>query len=138
RAGLDVDDVPVDESNLAARATTRLAAYLGRAPTVSLHINKAIPVAGGLAGGSADAAGALLACSDLWGADVPVETLHRLAADVGSDVPFAVSGGTAVGEGRGETVRAVPVEGALAWVVVVGTGGLSTPAVYRRLDEMRA
>src|SRR5699024_8697641 len=89
-------------------------------------------------GGSADAAGALLACSDLWGADVPVETLHRLAADVGSDVPFAVSGGTAVGEGRGETVRAVPVEGALAWVVVVGTGGLSTPAVYRRLDEMRA
>src|SRR5699024_5452803 len=138
RSGVHVDDVPLDASDLAARAATRLATYLGRPDTVSLHIDKAIPVAGGLAGGSADAAGALLACNDLWDANVAVDTLRRLAADLGSDVPFAVTGGTAVGQGRGETVRAVPVEGSLAWVVVVGTGGLSTPVVYRRLDEMRA
>lgn len=135
--GVDVGAVPTDASNLAVRAASALAARLGRAPAVALHIDKAIPVAGGLAGGSADAAGALLACNDLWRAGLTTAELCDVAADLGSDVPFAVTGGTAVGTGRGEILHPLEVAGDLSWVVVSAARGLSTPAVYRRLDEMR-
>lgn len=136
--------VPDDQSNLAVRAAHALAKRRPavRRPTVRsgvrLGIRKEIPVAAGLAGGSADAAGALLACAQLWQLRLSNAKLATVAASLGSDVPFSLLGGTAVGTGRGERLRPVPVGGTLHWVLAVADGELSTPDVYRRLDELRA
>ncbi|MFK0190346.1 4-(cytidine 5'-diphospho)-2-C-methyl-D-erythritol kinase [Kitasatospora sp. NPDC090308] len=136
--GPDADAVPLDGDNLAARAARLLAAHHGLAdPGVHLHIDKAIPVAGGMAGGSADGAAALLACDALWGLDTPFDTLLELAAELGSDVPFALLGGVALGRGRGELLEPLPVSGTFHWVFAVADGGLSTPAVFRECDRLR-
>ncbi|GAA2723760.1 4-(cytidine 5'-diphospho)-2-C-methyl-D-erythritol kinase [Actinocorallia aurantiaca] len=137
-AGASVEGVPTGPDNLAAKAVVRLAGHLGRAPEASVHIEKAIPVAGGMAGGSADAAAALLACARLWEADVPLPVLMDLAADLGSDVPFALLGGTAVGLGRGERLTPLSCEGEFHWVFALADGGLSTPAVFAECDRLRA
>ncbi|NED95020.1 4-(cytidine 5'-diphospho)-2-C-methyl-D-erythritol kinase [Phytoactinopolyspora alkaliphila] len=129
--------LPADGTNLAVRAVHTLAAAAGVPARAHLRVTKAIPVAAGLAGGSADAAGALLACNALWGLGWTVERLAGLAATLGSDVPFSLVGGTAVGTGRGEKLDPLVVPGALHWVLAVADGELSTPAVYRRLDELR-
>jgi 4-diphosphocytidyl-2-C-methyl-D-erythritol kinase len=136
-AGRDADVVPTDDSNLAARAARVLAAHHGVEADVALHIDKDIPVAGGMAGGSADAAAALLACDALWGLDTDRETLFALAAELGSDVPFSLHGGVALGEGRGEKLTPVPAGGTFHWVFAVADGGLSTPAVYGECDRQR-
>ncbi|WP_197085295.1 4-(cytidine 5'-diphospho)-2-C-methyl-D-erythritol kinase [Saccharothrix sp. ST-888] len=135
--GPDAASVPLDDSNLAARAARLLAAHHGLTPNVRLHIAKAIPVAGGMAGGSADGAAALVACDALWGLDTPFETLLELAAELGSDVPFALVGGVALGRGRGEILQPLPVTGTFHWVFAVADGGLSTPAVFRECDRLR-
>lgn len=115
-SGPDAAVVPLDDSNLAARAARLLAAHHGLAgPAVHLHIAKAIPVAGGMAGGSADGAAALVACDALWGLDTPADTLLELAAELGSDVPFALVGGVALGRGRGEILDPLPVAGIFHW-----------------------
>lgn len=136
-----VGGVPADEDNLAARAARLVAARLGVEPRVSLRIRKAIPVAGGMAGGSADAAAALVACARLWDdRDDPVLTrddLMELGAEIGSDVPFAVLGGTAVGVGRGEQLTSALTRGTFHWVFATADGGLSTPAVYAECDRLR-
>ena len=129
--------VPLDDGNLAARAARLLAARHGIAPRVRLHIAKDIPVAGGMAGGSADAAGALLACDTLWGLATPREELLELCAELGSDVPFSLVGGAALGRGRGELLTPLEVGGAFHWVFAAADGGLSTPAVYRECDRLR-
>jgi 4-diphosphocytidyl-2-C-methyl-D-erythritol kinase len=100
-----------------------------------LSIKKSIPVAGGLAGGSSNGAAALLACAVLWDIDIEQDGLRSLAAELGSDVPFALLGGTALGSGRGEQVVPVLARGNYHWVLAFGHHGLSTPAVYRRFDE---
>lgn len=108
-----------------------------RGPGASVRIGKSIPVAGGMAGGSADAAAAMVALDRLWDLRTPDEEMLAMAATLGSDVPFALIGGTARGEGRGERVTPVADHGDYAWVVVPHRGdGLSTPAVYRRFDEL--
>ncbi len=135
--GPDAAQVPLDDSNLAARAARLLAAHHGIEPDVHLHIAKDIPVAGGMAGGSADGAAALVACDALWALDTPQETLLGLAADLGSDVPFALLGGVALGRGRGEILDPLPVAGTFHWVFAVADGGLSTPAVFRECDRLR-
>ncbi|MBF9071645.1 4-(cytidine 5'-diphospho)-2-C-methyl-D-erythritol kinase [Streptacidiphilus fuscans] len=135
--GPDAGVVPTDGTNLAARAAQALATHHGVAADVRLHIAKDIPVAGGMAGGSADGAAALLACDALWGLDTPRETLFALAAELGSDVPFSLHGGVALGEGRGEQLTPVPTQGAFHWVFAVADGGLSTPAVYGECDRLR-
>jgi len=89
-----------------------------------------------MAGGSADAAAALVALDRLWGLATPRDQLLGLAADLGSDVPFALIGGTALGTGRGEDVAPVPDPGTWWWVAVPAEEGLSTPEVYRRFDEL--
>ncbi|MEU8514309.1 4-(cytidine 5'-diphospho)-2-C-methyl-D-erythritol kinase [Kitasatospora sp. NPDC048722] len=137
-SGPDAGAVPLDEGNLAARAARLLAAHHGIAdPAVHLHIAKAIPVAGGMAGGSADGAAALVACDALWKLDTPADVLLELAAELGSDVPFALVGGVALGRGRGEILEPLPVEGTYHWVFAVADGGLSTPAVFRECDRLR-
>jgi 4-diphosphocytidyl-2-C-methyl-D-erythritol kinase len=137
-AGEGADVVPLDDTNLAIRAARLLARTHGPydALGVALSIKKAIPVAGGLAGGSADGAAALLACAVLWDLDLSPEALRALAAQLGSDVPFALLGGTAVGSGRGEEVVPALARGTYHWVLGFGHRGLSTPAVYRRFDQL--
>jgi 4-diphosphocytidyl-2-C-methyl-D-erythritol kinase len=136
-SGIDVDMVPLDETNLAAQAALLLAEQTGQDPDVSLHIRKGIPVAGGLAGGSADAAGALIACDALWGTGLGRSELLALAAHLGSDVPFAVMGGTALGVGRGEHLTPALARGRFEWVFAVAEEGLSTPQVYSECDRLR-
>ncbi|MFF6781556.1 4-(cytidine 5'-diphospho)-2-C-methyl-D-erythritol kinase [Streptomyces sp. NPDC012510] len=136
--GPGADQVPLDRTNLAARAALALAERHGVAPAVHLHIVKDIPVAGGMAGGSADAAGALLACDALWGTNTSRDELLALCAELGSDVPFSLVGGAALGTGRGERLRPLDVGGAFHWVFAVADGGLSTPAVYREFDRLHA
>lgn len=130
--------VPRDDSNLALRAARLLASSFtdDSVAGARIEIAKAIPVAGGLAGGSADGAAALIACSMLWELDLAPEQLRRVAALLGSDVPFALLGGTAMGSGRGEEVMPALARGKFHWVLGFGHQGLSTPAVYRRFDEL--
>jgi len=136
--GEDAASVPLDGSNLAGRAAVLLAETTGRSADVRIHINKQIPVAGGMAGGSADAAATLVACDALWGTRMSRAQLQTLGGQLGSDVPFAVHGGTMIGQGRGEKLTPVLSSGTLHWAVVPVTGGLSTPAVYARFDELAA
>ena len=137
-SGEGADQVPLDDSNLAVRAAKLLART--HAPNdalgARLSIKKSIPVAGGLAGGSANGAAALLGCAVLWDLDVSTEGLMALAAELGSDVPFALLGGTAVGSGRGEDVAPALARGTYHWVLAFGYHGLSTAAVYRHFDEL--
>lgn len=134
---VDVDDVPCDESNLAMRAARALARYAGVECGVRLTIRKRIPVAGGLAGGSADAAASLLACDAVWDTGCGRAELLTLAERLGSDVPFALHGGTALGSGRGERLAPVLSPARLHWVLAVADGGLPTPKVYAELDAIR-
>ncbi len=144
--GIDVtgegaDDVPRGANNLAWRAVRELAAHVGRSEDetkVRVLINKGIPVAGGMAGGSADAAAALVGLAALWRLEISREELMKIGARIGSDVPFALSGGTALGTGRGEQL--VPVLGrhTYHWVLAFGNRGLSTPRVYDELDRLRS
>ncbi|MGV9672810.1 MULTISPECIES: 4-(cytidine 5'-diphospho)-2-C-methyl-D-erythritol kinase [unclassified Gordonia (in: high G+C Gram-positive bacteria)] len=136
--GADVAEVPLDDDNLAVRAVRALGEYAGRDPKVAIEIVKRIPVAGGMAGGSADAAGALVALAALWKLDVPRADLLDIAAGLGSDVPFSVQGGTALGTGRGEQLMPVLARGELHWVLAFARDGLSTPSVFRELDRLRA
>ncbi|MGW4425450.1 4-(cytidine 5'-diphospho)-2-C-methyl-D-erythritol kinase [Streptosporangium sp. NPDC004631] len=135
--GDSADQVPEDDDNLAVRAALALAGHAGRSYGVSLVIHKSIPVAGGMAGGSADAAAALVACNELWGLGLPPDDLLEIAADLGSDVPFALLGGTAVGTGRGERLTSLEVGGMLHWVFALADGGLSTARVYAECDRAR-
>ncbi|MET9429903.1 MULTISPECIES: 4-(cytidine 5'-diphospho)-2-C-methyl-D-erythritol kinase [unclassified Streptomyces] len=137
-SGPDADQVPLDATNLAARAALALAARRGIPANVHLHIAKDIPVAGGMAGGSADGAGALLACDALWGTEASREELLDICAELGSDVPFSLIGGAALGTGRGERLAPLEVGGAFHWVFAVADGGLSTPAVYGEFDRLTA
>jgi 4-diphosphocytidyl-2-C-methyl-D-erythritol kinase len=130
-------DVPTDDRNLAVRAARLLARHTGTSAGAHLRLGKSIPVAGGLAGGSADAAAALVACDALWATGLSAAALVNVAAEVGSDVPFCLIGGTAVGTGRGERLAPVPVRGLFHWVLAVHDEGLSTPAVYAELDRLR-
>ena len=130
--------VPLDATNLAWKAAVALGEEVGREPDVRIGIRKAIPVAGGMAGGSADAAGTLLALATLWRLDIGREGLMEVAARVGSDVAFALHGGTALGTGRGENLVPVLSRHTFHWVVALQDHGLSTPAVFGELDRLRA
>lgn len=135
--GEGAETLPADSSNLAWRAAELLADHVGRAPDVAISVEKSIPVAGGMAGGSADAAGVLVAMNTLWELGVPRRDLHALAAQLGSDVPFALHGGTALGTGRGEELATVLARNMFHWVLAFADRGLSTPAVFAELDRLR-
>ncbi|HET6193150.1 MAG TPA: 4-(cytidine 5'-diphospho)-2-C-methyl-D-erythritol kinase [Trebonia sp.] len=150
--------VPEDADNLALRAVRALRATLAnragpdgtggaggtvadapRGGGVAVTITKRIPVAGGMAGGSADAAAALVACNELWRTGLSPGDLCEVAAAVGSDVAFAVLGETAIGRGRGEQLTPVrpAVPATYHWVLALADGHLSTPRVFHALDRQR-
>jgi 4-diphosphocytidyl-2-C-methyl-D-erythritol kinase len=134
---IDASHLPQSGHNIVDRAAAALGGHQGRHLGARVSIDKSIPIAGGLAGGSADGAAALLALDRLHDLGTGDDDLLAVAAGLGSDVPFALVGGTALGEGHGEIVTPVADDGSWWWVVVPSTDGLSTPAVYRRHDELR-
>ena len=136
------DRVPTDGSNLAlvaARTLARRRMRRAKVDPVRIEIDKQIPVAGGMAGGSADAAATLVACRELWALDhIENDLLEIMAGSLGSDIPFLLHGGTAIGSGRGEQITPVLARGELHWVLWAGQGlSLSTPAVYGECDRLR-
>ncbi len=128
--------VPEDDDNLAVKAAKLLRETTGTTAGVDLAIRKVIPVAGGMAGGSADAAAALVACNDAWGTGLSRAELEQIAAELGSDVPFLLHGGNAIGGGRGETISPVLARGSYHWVFAMAYEGLSTKAVYAEFDRI--
>lgn len=152
--GHDAHLVPTDESNLAVRAVAavqeKVAASLGTTrdsvPAVAIHINKGVPVAGGMAGGSADAAAALIAAVEYYGSRHPEtrdalvlshDEQHQIATGLGADVPFCVLGGTALGTGRGDELVSVMARGPYYWAIATDKRGLSTPKVFAQFDAQR-
>jgi 4-diphosphocytidyl-2-C-methyl-D-erythritol kinase len=137
--GEGAGELALDETNLIIRAARALAAHTRVPAYARLHLRKAIPLAGGLAGGSADAAATLVACDALWGTGISREELADIGGQLGSDVPFLLHGGTALGTGHGEAVSPILARPTTwHWVVAVADGGLATPEVYRELDRLRA
>jgi 4-diphosphocytidyl-2-C-methyl-D-erythritol kinase len=137
--GEGAGELALDETNLIIRAARALAAHTRVPAHARLHLRKAIPLAGGLAGGSADAAATLIACDMLWGTGIPREELAVIGGRLGSDVPFLLHGGTALGTGHGESVSPILARPTTwHWVVAIADDGLATPDVYRELDRLRA
>jgi 4-diphosphocytidyl-2-C-methyl-D-erythritol kinase len=130
--------VPEDHSNLAVRAAQLMGSKYDFDADVHIEIKKSIPVAGGMAGGSADAAGTLVAMDALYKLEMSREELHLLGSELGSDVPFIISGGTAIGQGHGDQLTPALSRGTYHWVLALSSVGLSTPAVYTECDRMRA
>ena len=136
--GEGTGELELDESNLVIRAARALAAHARVPAHARLHLRKTIPLASGLAGGSADAAGTLLACDALWGTGLSRDELAVLGARLGCEVPFLLHGGTALGTGHGEAISPILARPtAWYWVVAIADGGLATPDVYRELDRLR-
>lgn len=133
----DPETFPLGEDNLVIRAARLLAEHTGREGGVHLDITKRVPIAGGMGGGSADAAATLVACNALWGTGLTREELGRLSARLGADVPFALSGGAAVGLGVGDELSPLLLRTRTDWVLALASYGLSTPAVYQQLDALR-
>jgi 4-diphosphocytidyl-2-C-methyl-D-erythritol kinase len=136
-SGEGAGSLPTDQRNLAWQAAELMASHVGRSPDVEIAIEKSIPVAGGMAGGSADAAAVLVGMNNLWEVGVPRRDLHTLAARLGSDVPFALHGGTALGTGRGEDLATVLARTTFHWVLAFAAGGLSAGAVFTEIDRLR-
>jgi 4-diphosphocytidyl-2-C-methyl-D-erythritol kinase len=136
--GLEVEGegLPPDESNLVLVAARELARRSRGLPGARFRLRKGIPVSAGLGGGSADGAAALLALDRLWQLHLPAVNLLAMATEIGSDVPFCLSGGSRVGRGRGEKLRDAPAKGTLWWLVAIDAEGLDTAAVYQRYDEL--
>lgn len=136
-SGDQIHGVPTDSSNLVVKAVELIADKFEIDIDVSIDIKKSIPVAGGMAGGSADAAATIVAIDELYSLDMTREEMHSLASKLGSDVPFLLSGGTAIGQGRGDQLTAALSRGTYHWVLALSSVGLSTPAVYGECDRLR-
>ena len=129
--------VPLDKSNLVYKAVELMSEKFDTDKTIHIEINKNIPVAGGMAGGSADAAATLLGIDALYGLGLSKDELGEVARKLGSDVPFMLHGGTAVGRGHGDEITPALSRGNYYWVIAVSSNGLSTPAVYGECDRLR-
>ncbi len=136
--GEQTHGVPEDGSNLAVKAALLIAEKFDFDADVHIEVKKSIPVAGGMAGGSADAAATLVAMDALFKLEATREELLELGSQLGSDVPFMIVGGTAIGTGRGDQLTAALSRGTYHWVFALSSVGLSTPAVYSECDRMRA
>ena len=136
-SGDQTHGVPADANNLAAKAVALISKEYDLTVDAHIEIKKSIPVAGGMAGGSADAAGTIIGIDYLYSLDMTREEMIEIASKIGSDVPFMLSGGTAIGTGHGDQLTAALSRGTYHWVLAVSTVGLSTPAVYAECDRLR-
>ena len=136
-SGDQTHGVPTDASNLVVKAAELIAEKFDIDIDVAIDIKKSIPVAGGMAGGSADAAAAIVAIDELYNLEMTRDEMHEMASQLGSDVPFLLSGGTAIGQGRGDQLTAALSRGTYHWVLALSSVGLSTPAVYSECDRLR-
>lgn len=136
-SGATSSGVPVDDENLAMRAAKLMAEKYDLSTDLAIHLKKEIPVAGGMAGGSADAAGVIVAMDALFDIGLSRDEMETVAAQLGSDVPFGISGGTSIGRGRGDQLTPALSRGNYHWVLALSGQGLSTPAVYQECDRLR-
>jgi 4-diphosphocytidyl-2-C-methyl-D-erythritol kinase len=136
-SGATSSGVPVDDENLAMRAAKLMAEKYDLSADLAIHLKKEIPVAGGMAGGSADAAGVIVAMDALFDIGLSRDEMETIAAQLGSDVPFGISGGIAIGRGRGDQLTPALSRGNYHWVLALSGQGLSTPAVYQECDRLR-
>jgi len=134
----DPESFPLGEGNLVYQAASLLREHTGTTLGANLHITKRVPIAGGMGGGSADAAATLVACNELWQTHLDREELGRLGARLGADVPFALMGGAAIGLGIGDKLAPLLTRAKTQWVLIPASYGLSTPRVYGMLDRLRA
>ncbi len=131
------EGIAVDGTNLAIRAAMALAEYAAVPAVADIEIDKQIPLAGGMAGGSADAAGTLVALNALWGLDLAAEQLREIGAGLGADVPFCLMGGTALGRGRGDQLTPLLARGTYDWLFITQPDGISTPQAFAEFDRQR-
>ena len=136
-SGATSGGVPIDDENLAIRAAKLMAEKFDLSTDLEIHLKKEIPVAGGMAGGSADAAGVIVAMDSLFEVGLSRDEMEAIAAQLGSDVPFGISGGVAIGRGRGDQLTPALSRGNYHWVLALSGQGLSTPAVYQECDRLR-
>ena len=136
-SGVNASKIPLDSSNLVWRAAQLFAQACGVDPNISIHIEKSIPIAAGMAGGSADAAATLVACEAFWKSEIPRDQLDAMAASLGADVPFMLHGGCALGTGRGDVLAPIMTRGHYYWVFATFNQGLSTPSVFSMADALR-
>ncbi|CAB4571756.1 MAG: 4-(cytidine 5'-diphospho)-2-C-methyl-D-erythritol kinase [Actinobacteria bacterium] len=129
--------IPTDKSNLAYVAAELMYKKFDLDDALNISINKSIPVAGGMAGGSANAAGVIVALDALFSLGLSRTEMEEIGSEIGSDVPFSIAGGTAIGTGRGEQLTPALARGSYSWVFALSSNGLSTPAVYGECDRLR-
>jgi len=135
--GQTANGVPADASNLAIRAAQLMMKEFELSPDLEIKLKKEIPVAGGMAGGSADAAGVIVGLDSLYELGLSRDEMEKIASQIGSDVPFSLSGGVAIGTGRGDQITTALAKGSYTWVLALSSQGLSTPAVYQECDRLR-
>ena len=135
--GQTAHGVPADASNLAIRAANLMIKEYEIPADLEIKLKKEIPVAGGMAGGSADAAGVIVGLDSFYELGLSRDEMEKIAAQIGSDVPFSISGGVAIGTGRGDQITPALAKGSYTWVLALSNQGLSTPAVYQECDRLR-
>ena len=131
------DHLPLDHTNLAYKAAEIMVKKFEIADGISISLTKEIPLAGGMAGGSADAGATIVAIDSLYSLGLKRNEMEQIGASLGADVPFTISGGTAIGTGKGEQITPVLSRGSYSWVLALSSSGLSTPAVYNECDRLR-
>jgi 4-diphosphocytidyl-2-C-methyl-D-erythritol kinase len=136
-SGQTANGVPADASNLAIKAAQLMIKEYELSPDLEIKLKKEIPVAGGMAGGSADAAGVIVGLDSLYELGITRDEMEKIASQIGSDVPFSISGGVAIGTGRGDQITTALSKGSYTWVLALSNQGLSTPAVYQECDRLR-
>jgi 4-diphosphocytidyl-2-C-methyl-D-erythritol kinase len=135
--GKHLDHLPLDHTNLAYKAAEIMVKKFEIPDGISISLTKEIPLAGGMAGGSADAGATIVAIDALYSLGLKRNEMEQIGAALGADVPFTISGGTAIGTGKGENITPVLSRGSYNWVLALSSSGLSTPAVYNECDRLR-
>ena len=136
-SGQTSNGVPADNSNLAIRAAEFMIKNYDLPIDLEIKLKKEIPVAGGMAGGSADAAGVIVGLDSLFELGLSRDEMESVGSKIGSDVPFSICGGVAIGSGRGDQITPALAKGNYFWVLALSGQGLATPSVYQECDRLR-
>ncbi len=136
-SGQTSSGVPADSSNLAIRAAEQMVKTYDLPVDLAIKLKKEIPVAGGMAGGSADAAGVIVGLDSLFELGLSRDEMESVGSKIGSDVPFSICGGVAIGSGRGDQITPALAKGNYFWVLALSGQGLATPSVYQECDRLR-